>query len=79
MLPSFEKIFIQTKAEPSHESEVTFAFYNTAFDAVVSGDEGGFIYVWDVENGKVMSKFGDAHGSRGGDAWPITAGCFDHT
>ena len=63
----------------SHESEVSFAFYNVAFDAVVSGDEGGFIYVWDVENGKVMSKFGDAHGSRGGEPTPITAGCFDHT
>jgi hypothetical protein len=29
---------------------------------VVSGDDGGFISVWDIENGKLMSKFGDAHG-----------------
>jgi hypothetical protein len=29
---------------------------------VVSGDDGSFIAVWDIENGKLMSKFGDAHG-----------------
>jgi len=28
----------------------------------VSGDDGSFIAVWDIENGKLMSKFGDAHG-----------------
>jgi hypothetical protein len=36
--------------------------YNTQFDAVVSGDEGGYVNIYDVENGKLMSKFGDAHG-----------------
>lgn len=29
---------------------------------MVSGDDGSFISVWDIENGKLMSKFGDAHG-----------------
>jgi hypothetical protein len=29
---------------------------------VVSGDDGSFISVWDIETGKLMSKFGDAHG-----------------
>lgn len=29
---------------------------------MVSGDDGSFIAVWDIENGKLMSKFGDAHG-----------------
>lgn len=29
---------------------------------MVSGDDGGFISVWDIENGKLMSKFGDSHG-----------------
>jgi len=29
---------------------------------VVSGDDGSFIAVWDIETGKLMSKFGDAHG-----------------
>jgi hypothetical protein len=28
----------------------------------VSGDDGSFISVWDIETGKLMSKFGDAHG-----------------
>ena len=36
--------------------------YNYKFESVISGDDGGFISVWDVENGKLMSKFGDAHG-----------------
>jgi len=41
---------------------VTFAIFNTEFEAVVSGDDGSFIAVWDIETGKLMSKFGDAHG-----------------
>ena len=69
----------QEEIKTSHEYEVTFALYNTQFDAVVSGDEGGFIYVYDVENGKLMSKFGDAHGQRNGIRTPITTGCFDST
>ena len=73
----------QEEIKTSHEFEVTFALYNTQFDAVVSGDEGGFINVWDVENGRLMSKFGDAHGSRtinGKDIrTPITTGTFDDT
>jgi WD40 repeat protein len=36
--------------------------YNSEFEAVVSGDDGSFISVWDIETGKLMSKFGDAHG-----------------
>jgi len=36
--------------------------YNKEFEQVVSGDDGSFINVWDIENGKLMSKFGDAHG-----------------
>ena len=56
---------------------MTFALYNTQFDAVVSGDEGGYVNIYDVENGKLMSKFGDAHGTRNGVPTPITTGCFD--
>ena len=41
---------------------MAFALYNKEFEAVVSGDDGSFIAVWDIENGKLMSKFGDAHG-----------------
>jgi len=47
--------------------------YNRTFEAVVSADEDGFIAVWDIENGKLMSKFGDGHGEKN----KITAGCFD--
>ena len=43
---------------------MTFGLYNTEFEAVVSGDDGSFIAVWDIETGKLMSKFGDAHGVR---------------
>jgi len=41
---------------------VSFALYNSEFEAVVSGDDGSFIAVWDIETGKLMSKFGEAHG-----------------
>ena len=47
----------QEEIKTSHEFEVSFAKFNNKFDAVVSGDDGGFIAVWDVENGKLMSKF----------------------
>jgi WD40 repeat protein len=42
---------------------------------VVSADDGGFIAVWDLEKGTLMSKFGNAHG----ELQKITAGCFDST
>ena len=48
---------------------------------MVSGDDNGFISVWDIENGKLMSKFqtssgGNAKGSEQKDA-KITTGTFD--
>ena len=43
---------------------MSFALYNTEFEAVVSADDGSFIALWDIESGKLMSKFGDAHGVR---------------
>jgi WD40 repeat protein len=39
---------------------------------VVSCDDGSFVAVWDIENGKLMSKFPNAHKKS-----KITAGCFD--
>ena len=47
----------QEEIKTSHEAPVSFARYNTHFDAVVSGDDAGFVAVWDIENGKLMSKF----------------------
>ena len=41
----------------------------------MSADDGGFIAVWDIEDGKLMSKFGNTHGN----LVKITAGCFDST
>jgi WD40 repeat protein len=64
----------QEEIKTSHEYPVQFALYNTEFEAVVSGDDGSFIAVWDIETGKLMSKFGDAHNKA-----KITAGCFDST
>ncbi len=58
------KFKTQEEIKTSHEYAVTFALYNTEFEAVVSGDDGSFIAVWDIESGKLMSKFGDAHGVR---------------
>ena len=47
----------QAEIKTSHEAPVSFARYNQHFDAVVSGDDAGFVAVWDIENGKLMSKF----------------------
>lgn len=63
----------QEEIKTSHEFPVAFALNNGAFESVVSADDGGFIAVWDIEDGKLMSKFGNAHGPMG----KITAGCFD--
>ena len=65
----------QEEIKTSHEWPVAFALSNNAFQSVVSGDDGGFISVWDIEGGHLLSKFGNAHGNNG----KITAGCFDST
>jgi WD40 repeat protein len=65
----------QEEIKTSHEYPVAFALNNGAFESVVSADDGGFIAVWDLEDGKLMSKFGGAHGAKN----KITAGCFDNT
>ena len=65
----------QEEIKTSHEFPVAFALNNGAFESVVSSDDGGFIAVWDIEDGKLMSKFGNAHGVK----QKITAGCFDQT
>lgn len=51
---------------------MSIALYNKSFESVVSCDDGSFISVWDIENGKLMSKFGNAHKKN-----KITAACFD--
>jgi WD40 repeat protein len=55
---------------------VCFALNNGQFETVVSADDGGFIAVWDIEDGHLMSKFGNTHGPYGSKT-KITAGCFD--
>lgn len=74
----------QEEIKTSHEFEVSFAKYNRHFDAVVSGDEGGFIAVWDVENGKLMSKFvaqssGNPKLTDSTKSLKVTTGTFDNT
>ena len=65
----------QEEIKTSHEYPVAFALNNGEFESVVSADDGGFIAVWDIEDGKLMSKFGNTHGN----LVKITAGCFDST
>ncbi len=72
------------EVKTSHEDEVSFARFNNKFDAVVSGDDGGFISVWDVENGKLMSKFkantaGDPKLDDNNKSLKVTTGTFDQT
>ena len=54
----------------------SFALYNNEFENVVSGDDDGFIAVWDIEDGQLMSRF---IGHDKGHKIKITAGCFDST
>jgi len=65
----------QEEIKTSHEYPVSIALYNTEFESVVSCDDGSFISVWDIENGKLMSKFGNAHGKN----TKITSACFDES
>jgi WD40 repeat protein len=53
----------QEQIKTSHEGDVGFAIYNSHFESVVSGDDEGYIALWDIENGKLMSRFGEAHGT----------------
>lgn len=63
----------QEEIKTSHEFPVAFALNNGEFESVVSADDKGFIAVWDIEDGHLMSKFGNTHGNNN----KITAGCFD--
>lgn len=64
----------QEEIKTSHEHPVCFALNNIEkFESVISADDGGFVSVWDIENGKLLFKFGDTHGEK----TKITAGCFD--
>jgi len=74
----------QEETKTTHEFEVSFAKFNRNFDAVVSGDEGGFIAVHDVENGKLMSKFvaqssGNPKLAETTKSLKVTTGTFDQT
>jgi WD40 repeat protein len=47
----------QEEIKTSHEFSVVFALFNTNYDSIVSGDDQGYISVWDIENGNLISKF----------------------
>jgi WD40 repeat protein len=65
----------QEEIKTSHEFSVVFALFNTNYDSIVSGDDQGYISVWDIENGTLISKFSATSPLRP----KITAGCFDST
>ena len=65
----------QEESKTSHDAPVAFALYNTQFQNVVSGSDDGFIAVWDIENGRQLTKFGDTHGKGN----KLTAATFDST
>ena len=64
----------QEEIKTSHEHPISVAIYNKTFENVVSCDDGSFISVWDIENGELLSKFGEVHGTQ-----KITAAEFDAT
>jgi len=47
----------QEESKTSHDAPVAFALYNTQFESVVSGSDDGWIAVWDMENGRQLTKF----------------------
>jgi WD40 repeat protein len=47
----------QEEISTSHECEVAYALYNHEFDSVISCDDSGFVNIWDIENGQLMSKY----------------------
>lgn len=63
----------QEEIKTSHEYSVAFALYNTQFEQVISGDDGGIVSVWDIETGRIVQKFAHGEGNK------ITAGSFDST
>ena len=54
------KFTTHEEIKTSHKHPVGKAIYNNLFESVVSVDDGSFITVWDVENGKKLSKFSRA-------------------
>jgi WD40 repeat protein len=64
----------QEEIKTSHEFSVAFALSNTDFESIISADDGGQIAIWDIEDGRLMSKFGHTHNNT-----KISAGCLDTT
>jgi len=56
----------------SHECTVTQAKFNKNFNSIISTDENSTVCVWDVEDGKLLFKFVEAHGKS-----RINYCCFD--
>jgi WD40 repeat protein len=62
----------QDEIKTSHEYPVGVAKYNSAFENVVSCDDGGYVCTWDIENGVLISKFQAFNNGN-----KITSACFD--
>jgi len=62
----------QEDMQTSHDSAVSAARFNRNFNSIISVDDESNVYVWDIEDGKLMFKYPDAHGKN-----RITAMTFD--
>ena len=62
----------QEDMQTSHDSAVSSAKFNRNFNSVISVDDESNVYVWDIEDGKLIFKYPDAHGKN-----RITAMAFD--
>jgi len=58
----------------THKESVNCVRYNQSFRQVVTGSDSSVVRVWDIESGKCVFEFSDAHGDAG-----ITAMTFDST
>lgn len=51
---------------------MAFALNNESFESIISADDGGTIAIWDIEDGRMISKFSKTHNNS-----KISAGCLD--
>lgn len=65
---------LHTEIVLSHKEPVVCCMFNKQFKQLVSCSEGGSVKLWDVETGRDLFEFSNAHGDQ-----PITCMTFDDT
>jgi len=69
----------QRKVPNGHISPVTACVYNPTFELIVSADDSSVVRVWDLNTGKAVFRFTNAHTNKKMEAVKISTMCFDQT